>query len=755
MKAIYSFILLIFLGYAGWSQTTDIRLNQIGFYTNCSKIAVVKNAGAVSFYIALPGSTTALFTGTLSAAATWTPSGESVRIADFSAFNTPGNYELVVTGLGRSFPFAINPKVHLAVNKASIKAFYYQRASTALLATHAGTWARAAGHADNNVIILPSAAGPTRVAGNTFPSPKGWYDAGDYNKYIVNSGITTYTLLAAYEHYKAYYDTLNLNIPESGNSMPDLLDEIKWNLDWMLTVQDPADGGVYNKVTNANFDGMVMPNAATNPRYFCAKGTAATFDFAAVMAVASRVYQSYDPAFATQCLNASIAAYNWGIGNPNIAFNNPGASGGYPAVSTGGYGDGNFTDEREWAASELYITTLNNTYYTNSFKNTNTYGIPGWPNVRTLGLMSLVHHRKNLIAVGFADTTNMKAKIVSLADPLRTNAQTTAYRVAMANGDFFWGSNAQAANQGMILLQAYNFTKDLTYFTSALSSLDYLNGRNGTTYSFVTGHGDKTPMHIHHRPTEADGITAPIPGFLAGGPNPSNQNDDCGAAMYPSTQRALSYLDDECSYSTNEIAINWNAPYVYLSGAIEALNPCPSSTLPVTLVSLAATKEEETVALRWVTSSEKNNDYFLIEKSLDGEHFSLLGKIEGNGNSDLVNHYQWHDKEAAYGFNYYRIVQIDFDGSKNYSTIVSVEFSEAGLYIYPNPSSSSVTLEFSEGIKGEISLQDVTGKNIYREQVNQTDHFSKTYDWGILPRGIYLLVLNTDKQKLVRKIILQ
>jgi len=172
-------------------------------------------------------------------------------------------------------------------------------------------------------MILPSSAGPTRTAGQTFPSQKGWYDAGDYNCYIVNSGISTYTLMATYEHFSSYFDTLNLNIPESGGTLPDILDEIKWNLDWMLSMQDPADGGVYNKKTNAAFDGFIMPNAATTQRYFCAKGTAAAFDFAAVMAVAYRVYKPFDLVYANQCLAASKAAYNWGIANPAVAFNNP------------------------------------------------------------------------------------------------------------------------------------------------------------------------------------------------------------------------------------------------------------------------------------------------------------------------------------------------------------------------------------------------------------------------------------------------
>jgi endoglucanase len=628
-------ILLLFLGLVfktfgvppGFTLNTNIRLNQVGFYPLCSKVGIVAgNPAAGNFTIVSNSTGATVYTGTLGASATWTFSNETVRAADFSAFSTPGTYVLAV-GTTCSYPFVIANNVFHAANKASIKAYYFQRDGIALTAPYAGVYARAAGHLtqDNAVVILPSAAGPTRTAGQTFASQKGWYDAGDYNSYIVNSGISTYTLLATYEHFSSYFDTLNLNIPESGGTLPDILDEIKWNLDWMLTMQDPADGGVYNKKTNANFDGFVMPNAATTTRYFCAKGTAATFDFAAVMAAAYRIYKPFNLAYANQCLAAAQQAYTWGIANPNVTFNNPGASGGYPAVGTGGYGDGNFTDEREWAATELYIATLDNaTYYGNSFKNATAYGIPSWPNVRTLGLISLVFNRKKLNATGFADTTNMKAKIISLATPLQTHQSTaSAYQVAMgqggAGGDFIWGSNSQAANQGMILLTAFEINKTTSFWIAALANLDYLLGRNATTYSFLTGYGSNPTMNPHHRPSEADGIVNPVPGLLAGGPQATSANE--GGCTYAFTNPATKYNDNVCSYTTNEIAINWNAPFAFLSAAIQVLNPCSPINLPVTLLDFQANASNNDVLVKWTTTNEINNDYFDVERSADGIHF--------------------------------------------------------------------------------------------------------------------------------------
>ena len=130
-----------------------------------------------------------------------------------------------------------------------------------------------------------------------------------------------------------------------------------------------------------------------------------------------------------------------------------------------------------------------------------------------------------------------------------------------------WGSNAVAANQGILLVQAYLITGQNKYLNAALSNLDYILGRNATGYCFVTGFGSKSPMHPHHRPSVADGIDEPVPGLLAGGPNPGKQ-DGC---KYEYSEPETTHVDLDCSYASNEIAINWNAPLVYLVNAIEAL----------------------------------------------------------------------------------------------------------------------------------------------------------------------------------------
>ena len=157
-----------------------------------------------------------------------------------------------------------------------------------------------------------------------------------------------------------------------------------------------------------------------------------------------------------------------------------------------------------------------------------------------------------------------------MADRMIGEAESHSYNTVMGleRGDFVWGSSSVAANQGIALVYAYKVSGDKKHLAYALHNFDYLLGRNATGYSFLTGFGDKTPMHIHHRPSEADGIPEPVPGLLAGGPNPGMQ-DKCS---YPSSIPDEAYVDDVCSYASNEIAINWNAPFVYLAGAMEALH---------------------------------------------------------------------------------------------------------------------------------------------------------------------------------------
>jgi endoglucanase len=556
----------------GLPISDSIRINQLGFYPKGPKAAIVLTDRAQKFTIETPAHKT-VFTGTLIPSAKPDLSGRTIYLANFSALQQAGNYILNIPNAGYTYPFTISPDIHQKVAAAAIKGFYYQRASTPLLEKYAGKWNRAAGHPGNDVLIHPSAATDKRPAGSVISVPKGWYDAGDYNIYVVNSGITMGTLFSLYEDFPAHMKTVNLNIPESNNQLPDILDECLWNLRWMLAMQDPNDGGVYNKLTNASFDGMIMPDKATTPRYVVQKGTAATLDFAAVMAQASRILKPFNkqvPGLADSCLKASIKAWQWALINPKMAYNQDAMNRQFePKVVTGGYGDNRFDDEFDWAAAELYITTKDDNYLKNLALDNIRLSIPSWAQVRMLAYYSLLRNRNQLTPTAQAAIPVLTQKLTTFADSLANPATLTAYQTAMgrSNRDFVWGSSSVAANQGVALINAYLLTHNKQYLNVALANLDYLMGRNGTSYSLVTGFGSRPYMHPHHRQSVADGVVDPVPGLLSGGPNPSQQDK----VPLPSKIPNQAYSDNDQAYASNEIAINWNAPFAYLVNAIEAL----------------------------------------------------------------------------------------------------------------------------------------------------------------------------------------
>lgn len=570
-------LMILVLATAAQKTESSIHLNQLGYYPQAAKIAIVSvpaGTAVQQFYILRVNRQDTVYRGSTGTTQASGYSSVHTQVIDFSEFRQKGNFVIAIPGLPLSYPFQIRPHVHHDAAAALIKGFYYQRVSMPLDITYAGKWARPAGHPDTAVLIHPSAAGPQRPAGSHISSPGGWYDAGDYNKYIVNSGITMGTLLSAYEDLRPYFDTLKTNIPESGNSIPDLLDEVLYNLRWMLTMQDPYDGGVYNKCTNASFDGMVMPGVTRAPRYVVQKGTAATLDFAAVMAQASRVYKRFDkalPGLSDSCLQAAIRAWQWADRNPSVVYNQDRMNQQYePKVSTGGYGDRTFTDERFWAGAELLATTGDNQYYTALAPYLqDSLSIPSWASVHLLGCYTLLRFGQTLKAVPATEIHTLRSRFIRFADALLPNVQRSAFRTVMGQTrrDFIWGSNSVAANQGIVLINAYLLTKDRKYIGHALGNLDYLLGRNATGYCFITGIGSFSPMHPHHRPSVADGIAGPVPGLLAGGPNPGRQD----GVRYEHTEPETAYTDDDGAYACNEIAINWNAPAVYLAAALEAL----------------------------------------------------------------------------------------------------------------------------------------------------------------------------------------
>jgi len=542
--------------YSKLKPDNNIRLNQLGYFPDCVKKAVVINSSSDEFLL-VDSVWHEVFKGRLEDRGIWDLSKESVKVADFSSFTKKGKYQIYVDGTGISYPFEIKTGIYDEVFKASIKAYYIQRASTATEEKYAGKYAHPMAHPDLNCLYHPS----TGKEGGTMKSPKGWYDAGDYNKYIVNAGYTVSMLLNLYENFpEAIAD--NTNIPESGNGISDLLDEIKWELEWAETMQD-SDGGVFFKLTSKSFCGFVKPQEDTLPRYVVGKSTTSALNFAAMFAQAGRIWKKTDAATSVKYINAAKRAWDWAVKNPNVIFKNP------PDISTGEYGHSGFNGDFFWAASELFVTTGDKIYKDYIEKNPVDFTFISGENWRTylknLGYYALVLPESNLDP---SEKERYKKAIVAEAERQLLNLEKCPYRQPLSS--FVWGSNSDILDLAIIFANAYKMTDDKKFLEGAIETTDYVFGKNATGYSFVTGFGSKPSMNPHFRLSASSGNEQPVPGWVVGGPN-ANLNDqrserNPNGIVYSSTEPAQCYMDMTGCYASNEIAINWNAALAYVTG---------------------------------------------------------------------------------------------------------------------------------------------------------------------------------------------
>jgi len=539
-----------------------IILNQLGYHPAHAKIATVLLANLPAqtqpkTFRVLNQTRASVFEGKLSTPTLDPASGDTTTQADFSALTTPGTFQLEIANT-LSDPFTISPTVYAEALRLTTRAFYGQRCGCNV--DLGNGYKHPACHLDGDF-------DPTSGRSGTVPNAGGWHDAGDYGRYVVNSGITTATLLWAWELYPDALHNLTLGLPESGHALPDFLAEIKWNLNWMLSLQDPTDGGVWHKQTSLHFCAFILPQDDHLPSQIIGTGSApykstcATADLASVMAIAARCYQPFDPAFAARCLTAARNAWTWARNHPSVPFTNP------PTVSTGGYGDPDCSDELLWASAELFRTTREQQYESALLESIKPLlpnlkiTVPSWNNVASLGLWTyaLATTKPTATTAAIHQATQVAA------EELIARTHASGYGNSLALDDYHWGSNSNAGNQSLLLLVANQFQPNRAAVNAALSNLHYLVGRNCFGVSWVTQLGHRPFQHPHHRPSAADNIAAPWPGLLSGGPNA--YGGDAIADALPKSPPMRMWLDDQRAYSMNEIAINWNAPLVFLLAA--------------------------------------------------------------------------------------------------------------------------------------------------------------------------------------------
>ena len=539
------------------AQNVKIRYNHVGYGVSAPKVFFVAAPADIShdfldgasFKIFDKGNCE-VFKGTLAYRGAPDYTGETIFAGDFSVLKEPGFYRISACGQ-ESHLFEISDEWILRQFRCNVKSFYYQRTGEKLTEEFAGKWARPASHMDDKLEFHS-----TMERKGTWNAHGGWYDAGDYGKYIVNGGVSVATLMLACEMCNAPQVVGGKGFEPSFVQPFSLLDEIRFELEFFLRMQDD-DGGVFFKVTPGHWDGFMMPadSDVMQKRFILGKSTSSTLNFAGALAQAHRVFGACDPEFATRCLAASRRAYQWAIENPAVEWP-------HNTEGSGGYGDEHVEDEFFWARAMLYRETADPQFLKSMLhdmqSNPPKLGLD-WRDTQNLGWIALA--LGPLPAPGASLQSVARNALENVADEVLRLHNEDPYGISVRR--FIWGSNGDIANHALTLAIAYSWSKKREYLAAAQDQLNFIYGRNPVDVSFVTGSAWSSPMHPHHRICHSDGVEDPIPGLLVGGLN-NDRQDMIRKPHYPGELPGFAYTDERCSFASNETAINWNAPLTSL-----------------------------------------------------------------------------------------------------------------------------------------------------------------------------------------------
>ncbi len=516
-----------------------IRLNTIGFMPDAAKRATIAApCSEFSVMRAADGAPVASVPGCVPTTTAPTETGETVQVADFSGLSAPGRYQLSVPGVGMSVPFTVGADIWNTPFQLVSRAMYLWRCGTAVHAEWNGvTYEHGPCHLEDGWLDFTDAG---HVRG---PGTGGWHDAGDYNKYVVNASFAVAMMFKALDQFPGRVEKVRLDIPESGNGVPDLLNEIRWELEWMMTMQ-MRDGRVYHKLSAENFKYWGPPEIDSSPRYYCPWSTTATADFVAVFAAAARHFGPYDKGFSDTCLAA--ARKGWAC----LAEHPGNVPPDLHAFHTGTY-DVNDDSHRLWAAEELWETTgelpLLRDFERRAAGREFVLPGPSWGDAQDLALGSYLLSRHPADRDP-ALVARLQESLFARAGRIVATAEGNAYGRPLGGERqaWFWGCNGSVAAQTYLLHVADTLKPDPRNGAAALDALAFLFGRNFNGRSYVTGLGANPPQHPHDRRGEPA-----WPGCLVGGGWPDGK----------------SWLDVRENARLNEIAINWNASLIYALAA--------------------------------------------------------------------------------------------------------------------------------------------------------------------------------------------
>ncbi len=581
-----------------------ILVNQVGYFPGLVKIATLRSTQKQSLEWKLMGSDgRELASGRTQPAGLDAPSGDHVHVIDFSSFTKEGRGYVLTVGQERSRPFEIGMALYSRMKYDALAYYYHNRSGIPITMPYAGgeQWTRPAGHAgdkyDKAVPCVPAAGCSYKldVSG-------GWYDAGDHGKYVVNGGISVWTLLNMWERAQhngkstdAFADG-KMNIPEQRNNVPDLLDEVRWEVEFLLKMQvleGEKAGMVHHKVHDERWTALgLAPHEDPMPRFLYPVSTAATLNLAAVAAQSARIWKTIDPGFSARCLTAAEKA--WAAAKRFSAVY-------APASGTGGgpYDDPKVDDEFYWAAAELFLTTKKPEYHQAMASSPFFLKVPPrlpaigeggglpsamtWQQVAPLGTISLA------VVPGLPAGEQKTARnaVVAAADVYLNILRQRGFRVPIDWGKQNkspWGSNSFLLNNLVVLGLASDFTDGRKYLNGVVAGMDYILGRNAMDQSYVTGWGSRPLVNPHHRfwafQSNKKFPKAP-PGCVSGGPNSGLQDPYVKAANMFNCAADKCFVDNIEAWSANEITINWNAPFAWVLSFLDekgATSPPASRT---------------------------------------------------------------------------------------------------------------------------------------------------------------------------------
>lgn len=579
------------------TEVPRVRVNQVGYLPGGPKAATLVTDATAPVPWRLLRDGVAVAQGESQPRGHDPSAGLDVHVVRFDEVREVGSFVLEADG-ATSDPFAVAENLYDGLRVDSLVVFYGQRSGIAIDEALLGPgYGRAAGHVDvapnrgdGAVPCLPAGHATTAdgvdlydgwTGGYVLDVTGGWYDAGDQGKYVVNGGIAVAQLLGLYERAlrTGAADALgdgSLRVPERRNGVPDVLDEARWELEWMLRMRVPAGepyaGLVHHKVSDERWVPLpTLPADDPQPRYLHRPSTAATLNLAAVAAHGARLFAPHDEAFAEELRRAAREAYDAAHEHPvllapdtNVLAN----------AGSGPYDDADLDDDRLWAATELYLTTGEERYADDLRAN------PYAPVFRPEGfdwnhVAAWAYLQLATVPSGLPGRDAVRAAVAAAADVLRDQQATQPFGhpYVPTTGRYEWGSNGLLLNNLALLAAAHEITGDPAYRDAVLGGVDYLFGRNALGVSYVTGYGTRDVRNQHSRwyahqldPT----LPHPPRGTVSGGPN-SDCPDPVSAALAGGPAQCC-FVDDIGAYGVNEMTINWNSALAWVASYLAQVN---------------------------------------------------------------------------------------------------------------------------------------------------------------------------------------